>query len=800
MKFSKKENTYLTSFYIILISLLISPLLIINSSYKIKQREIAIIQNNEKNAKIKSLRNLDFNSDSLEICHRGSKNLLNYFETGDSNNLKLYEYKEEKEPSDISIYLINILSNEGDSNKNNKNYLKHIAPMIIFLIFGFLCIPGWIIFCCCSFNGCKCFNGCKTIKCRIPFFVILSVINVFFIASCIAGFFKIEPIFDGLANTECSLLRFISEVLDGETKNNLPKWAGVSGIVNIFNGTINQIEKISRDNTLKNTEDLSKEYEEANKTFITALKSACNKISGESNYKYNQYIFDMAYNFGNNENGHSFTQGSYAEKWVKEAEISNDVKKCSNDLGKLIHSNAHETLKEAEKVIQDIGEGIEQLKDTIGENILEYSDKIDKNGKLIFRLIFSILLIISILLETFFICLLIFASRKYNYQKCASCMKCLINLFWNIMAILVIVFFLLGGIICLIGQIGEDFFEAFSFLISSKNLLAPSPRIFDDGGPYLDVCINGDGNITEELGIRTDLENIGALKTVTENLNKMIREITTKADNPDMDVVYDEIESDLNKRIYNQINYGFINSETKQSLTLFESLSQLNEKIDSCNIDDTWNISCPINQQDVCNSPINTSKCLSPKACNEELNLRYNIICRSTIDSINNINNIFLSADFANSETEGNSIRNQAAEVKVSYRRFISRAKEILSNYITDFRPFSDLYSQFIGNGNILSVINCAFIGKNVKVLLNYLNDTIDKGFLTLGIVLVMDGFIMLCSISLTILLLSIIDEVERIRKIEDEENDKTNHGENYNEGYKENVIPSAEIVVNRKK
>ena len=72
-----------------------------------------------------------------------------------------------------------------------------------------------------------------------------------------------------------------------------------------------------------------------------------------------------------------------------------------------------------------------------------------------------------------------------------------------------------------------------------------------------------------------------------------------------------------------------------------------------------------------------------------------------------------------------------------------------------------------MGNGSALSIINCAFIGKNVKVLLNYLNETIGKSLLILGIILVVNGFIMLCSITFSIFLLLILDEINRINRID---------------------------------
>ena len=405
-----------------------------------------------------------------------------------------------------------------------------------------------------------------------------------------------------------------------------------------------------------------------------------------------------------------------------------------------------------------MGIGFEQLKDNIGEKIIDYSEKINLAGKITLILLFSVLLIISLLSEIIFIYLLVVSCRKNNYQNVSSCLKFLINLFWNIMAILVIVIFILSGFIFIIGRIGEDFFEAFSFLFSSRNLLSPSPRIFGDSAPYLDICINGDGNIANELRIENDLKNIDSLKTKTENIDKIIKSITNKVENPDSDRVYDEIISELDKRINNNIEYGFINTQASENITLYATLKKLKEKLSSCNINDIWNFTCRVDSQGACDSPINTSKCINPKSCQEELIQRYKTICNSD-NIINDINQILATMDFANSEDEDNSIKMQALNVKNAYRNFLSNAKYALDGFTRKFQPFSNIYNDIIGSGSIEAVINCTFIGNNVKILLHYLNDTIGKGFSTLGITLVIDGIIMLCCISFTILLLSIFDE-----------------------------------------
>ena len=774
------KNHYLSIFYIILISILISSLLIINSPFRTKQKEKENIYNNGINNRLNILRNLDFNSDGTKICSRSSDDLVKYFQTGDISYVKLYQYDEDIEPSEIIISLINILSSEGDSDENNENYLNHLKPMIIFLVLGFLCIPGWAVFCSCAFCNCKCYNLCKNIKCKKPFFIIVTIINVIFAINSILGFVKLKPIFKGLSNTECSLVRFISEILDGETKNSLPKWGGVSEIINVFNKTVIEIEEMSRDNTLALTQTKLNQYKAAVGAFITKLKDACNFISGEGSYKYNTdntYILDIANNFGTYINDYTFSEGSYADNWVKEIEISEYVEEYYNQLGLIIRSNINEHMVLAESILQDIGEGIEQLKENIGQTILEYSEKIDNIGNIILKLIFSILLIISIILETFLILLLLSASRQCNCEFFGRIMRILIHIFWNILSFLSILMFLAGGAIYTISIVSKDFFEAISFLISSRNLLAPSPRIFDDSGYYVDVCINEDGDIIQELGLQSDLTNLDLWRKASIQLDKLLNKIITKTESSTItDTVYDEVISDLNKRVDGEIDFGFVKPNTDNQLYVYSTTSQLNQELYSCNIKDTWSYSCssefPYLETGSCSSTINTEKCIDMKSCYSDLNSRYpSSTCINANDKINIITDIYRSLGYANSDNSAdtNSIKNQASIIKSAYETYLHNVKISLNDYNIKFRPFHAFYDNLIGGGSVLSLINCAFIGKNVKVLLNYLDDTLHKGFSTLGIVFIINGFLILSLITFTILLLSIINKLDIMRNIEDD-------------------------------
>ena len=88
-------------------------------------------------------------------------------------------------------------------------------------------------FCCCC--NCCCCCCCKKPCCKIPCFVITYVLYALVVAVCFYGLSQSNHIFVGIADTECSILRFVDEVIDGESKETLPKWAGFTGIKGVLN-------------------------------------------------------------------------------------------------------------------------------------------------------------------------------------------------------------------------------------------------------------------------------------------------------------------------------------------------------------------------------------------------------------------------------------------------------------------------------------------------------------------------------------------------------------------------------------
>ena len=130
---------------------------------------------------------------------------------------------------------------DGDLKENLITYGKHIIPILVFLVVAVLCIPGWIICCFCCCCNCCCCCCCKKPGCKLPCFIISYVMYALVVVVCIYGFSQSNHIFIGLADTQCSILKFFDEVIDGESKNEPPKWAGINNINTILEDLKTQI-------------------------------------------------------------------------------------------------------------------------------------------------------------------------------------------------------------------------------------------------------------------------------------------------------------------------------------------------------------------------------------------------------------------------------------------------------------------------------------------------------------------------------------------------------------------------------
>ena len=170
----------------------------------------------------------------------------------------------------------------------------------------------------------------------MPCFIFTYVLYALDIGICIYGLAEANKIFEGLANTECSALKFFDQVLYGETKQTLPRWAGINNINQILydlNTTLNTLQRDSYNGLYNSLGDIT----DAQNDFVTAMYETSEKFynyqgtppqyintsyimsgySGTTSYPLSgDYLYDTVYNLGLYDSGTGkYTTGSYFYWW-----------------------------------------------------------------------------------------------------------------------------------------------------------------------------------------------------------------------------------------------------------------------------------------------------------------------------------------------------------------------------------------------------------------------------------------------------------------------------------------------------
>ena len=299
----KPSTSKLKSYHIFLISCLLTTFMILNSN-RVNEAKTLQKENERANslfAKIITLRNLDTSSEPVShhnsdaVCALGSDDLNDYYKTGDASKIGLDNdgIKSEDKDKPYMIALRNIVKKlvDGDDDEDDDSsgdrlrrlggvdqndlmdYGKRILPMLVFLEFGVLGIFGWIICCFCCCCDCCCCCCCKKEGCKIPCFIFTYVFYALVVAVCIYGLSQSNKIFEGIANTECSILKLLEQVIDGEIKQTTPRWIGISGINNLLDnlkGQITSQQETARTGLTSKKEEIAQkktDFEKAMKDF-----------------------------------------------------------------------------------------------------------------------------------------------------------------------------------------------------------------------------------------------------------------------------------------------------------------------------------------------------------------------------------------------------------------------------------------------------------------------------------------------------------------------------------------------------
>ena len=751
-------------YHILLLSIILCPLLIINSNKVLEKRtEEQMAKKSEGAIKQRFFGRylLTFDEGVEKICKKGSEELKNYYVSKVDETLGLD--KEEKENGKNPEYINSLIDvikgttgkSENEMTDNLITYGKHLIVPLACLAIAILAIPGWVVCCSCCCCNCCCCCCCNKPSCKFPFFIVTIVFYILVAGICLYGLITSNSIFRGLADTECSILQFFNETISGEAKNEKPKWAGIEGIKTIIEKVKNKIDT-SRELTVSTLTGQQSNITEHKTPLETALTNSKTNINDGANCKQigagsGCYRLDITI---------QNVYNSYIDAWKTEYEgiaqnsgtyLSNAITNFNTILG--TDSQVVSSLDEVKSVIGSIGSSINEVKNSVSDVIVEYSDYIDEYGKLGFKVFFSALVCIDAVIAAFMI-LLGFCSGKICNKCCFfRCgFKILIHLFWNILALLMIVTLFIGFIFTLVGTLGKDLTYVVNFFISEENLNQEEPGLFGSEGKQLFTCFIGDGNILDGN------ENINLDQmTSFESLNNLIDNL-------------DSVENDF-RRLRNQENtykimMRLLNERVTYTKEDFSILSESNEKKFSDLISQLNGISYVTNHNHKWGLRYNDDTTDSTYHYYNPKDRTVTEVYTSSIDSNANskaeeIETAKLLVQIANHQStsaHANDYKTLTDGINEKYQEFLDAETCALTTFKAKIREFTNVFD--IGeDGGIFDFVNCKFIDTNIKVLLRNLRKGVGKTFYTVGICLLLAGCSLAVAISFTILLVVIINK-----------------------------------------
>ena len=861
-----KMISRLKSYHIIILGCILGCLLTFNSNY-INEQKATMKLNKEKSElfdRIISKRRLqeiqEGDEDVIyltsEVCSHSSDDLKEYYQSGDLTKIDLEPGLIECKDKDNKYVkaLIGVLEgfikdedssenpntipNNNDNNSGNddpevggrlrllsldeegkeniKIYVDRILPMAVFLGIGILCIIGWLVCCfasCCNCCCCCCFRkeGCK-----IPCFIFTYIFYALVITVCIYGLTQTNKIFTGIANTECSFMKFFDDILDGEEKEETPKWIGINGVSNMLNSLYDTVEDMENSDLNANLESKIRDIDEERSNFMPELKStyknyytdrndgidgvdpnvgyyveynndAYIKESDSTTINYNgKYMLDIFNLLGRYDNDKQNYTG-YLYLWDREiSEIDNQASGTLNSAAGSFRNMLNENIGEIKRGLHSGITSLEEMRkpfddvyDVIADAIYDSSVYIDKYGKLSVQLVFGILAAMNLALGILVLLICLFSGKSCADCCCCRCIcKCATHIIWNLLAFLMIIAFIIGSLLSLLGAIGSDMMSVFSYIVSEENFNKGDSAVIinklEEGKDILKECFIGNGRLTELFNLSDVTDDFDIIQEKKNEIQGYMDEFRERMNYPS----YTYLKSLLENRLQFTEDTNLIlldpqsnTPEAQKIIKLDEIIKKLN---DSPGADEKWNLLegdkdkiCIKDQND--GFAKNSQNVLHPWTC-EPYHRDWIEEGSGTTDITNYAKiatDIIDLLKYAKGEIEPASNPNYKSyydildELKGKYEVYLNKYMDVLEFFDDVIDEITSALEEAIGsNGqhDTFSFLDGKFIRNDLKILLKYLQYSLGEDIYTVGLCLVIVGFSLILSVSSTILLLVIIN------------------------------------------
>ena len=756
----------------------------------------------------KSFKNLssrklaDTSTKQCKICSKTSEEYAEYYKSGDTTKINMDEDNTEKYNSYYIKALINIVGNYYEKKRAEKNnasfnpnsnykkdlfkYAYHILPLLIILGLGILSLFVWIVWAVCICKKCKCCY-CNRPKCKTPsivlaliFYIIVSLISIY-------ALIEQDKIFSGLADLECSVIKFTDEVLQGEKNPYPPFWSGITKMKKSLSDISAKIAELQPYGvTINNLGNLQTNINSAKSAFEDSLNTQGSRINSEFKTSTNDYQLDIAKNFGTFDKTATppySAVDTVCYYWYNEynslyKSADEKMDKIKADLEVILHSDPiTNSITSAINGLDSIKTEFETLEYLLSDYIKENADSIDKKGKIIYALFFSLLVIFSVAITVLMLLLCCCSGKVCTNLTCFQCFfKYFLHVFWNVMALIMFLLFMGGSLFTMAGRVGEDLVGAISFIISKDNLDADKNTIIlGNVKNYLNKCFNGDGNILTELGFETEMGKFKELKESKLKMEDFIDQFKDKTKK----FVYNEYLEEYNDRInYNTLDLKLIGSSSSDIISFSDLLTQLNTYATDNNKYENWFTTST--SQDTCNSNHDGTQInYHPFYCFPLDSSWVQAETDSAVSIIkNDLNKIKTVLDNTASRA---ALTSSLDSLNTAYTAFLDTEVDNLQKYTDKMKEFTNIVETYTSeDGEYFSYMNCNFLKTNAEVVLFYLKNRFGNDFFEVGVYLLIAAFSMPFAISFTILLIVISNEEieknkEDIIKLEERKNKKDN-------------------------
>ena len=432
---------------------------------------------------IKQTSNSSSNEKSIKICGNSPSYLLEYYSKNEI--IKFDDFKVNRDHAHPIYEMVRIL-NDKNYDENNikkdllkylKEYLKRLIPYITFMGLSIITLITFIIICFCWSKPHCCYKDNNNFL-RSILFIICIVFLLGIFSCCISGFVFAERFTYYLNGGICSIERLFYNIDEGQLNLINPKWNGFEGIITKLNKLKNLELLFSDENP--------KKYEFNSNDVAKKLEELYNLLEDEF-FKHEITYYDELY-----KNVTDIVE-----------EIINKIKKYINN-NRIIIDQIKNGIEIHEK--QNLEAAIEKLNSL--KNKFKSFNSIVRIYEILglilyifiylgYQILYSIIFVI-IIFDIFFFSLYYFGLRNNKILKT-------IKILWNILMIISILSFFIGGLFGIISFLMHDLIGFIMYIFGDENYEFNRPILINSYKDFIGVCIQGTNK--SNLGNYYDLKS-----------------------------------------------------------------------------------------------------------------------------------------------------------------------------------------------------------------------------------------------------------------------------------------------------